>query len=97
MSKLPNPLKAYVEKTGQKVTGLLEVHSVCGNKIDGFIPEFQVNQLGAIPLSGFSNITVGNITFSAYCGDRSFIGIEPIAAEVFYEFSKNIRFGETQS
>lgn len=94
MSKLPNPLKAYVEKTGQKVTRLLEVHSVCGNKIDGFIPEFQVNQLGVIPFFGFSNITVGNITFSAYCGDGSFIGREPIAAEVLYEFSKNLRLSE---
>ena len=46
ITKIPNPLKAYVEKTGQNVTGLFEFHSVCGNKIDGFIPKFQVNQLG---------------------------------------------------
>lgn len=67
------------------------------SKNDGFFPEFQVNQLGVIPFFGFSNITVGNITYSAYCGDGSFIGREPIAAEVFYEFSKNLRFGEMQS
>lgn len=32
ITKIPNPLKAYVEKTGQKVTGLLEFHSVCVQK-----------------------------------------------------------------
>ena len=97
ITKILNPLKAYVEKTGQNVTGLFEFHSVCGNKIDGFIPKFQVNQLGAIPFSGVSNVTVGDITFSAYCGYGSFIGKEPISVEVLYEFSKNLRFGEMQS
>ena len=97
MIKVCEPLTGYVEKTGQKVTGLFEFHSVCGNKIDRFIPKFQVNQLGVIPFSGFSNVTVGDITFSAYCGDGSFIGKEPISAEVLYEFSKNLRFGEMQS
>ena len=63
--KVFEPLTAYVEKTEQKITGLLEFHSVLGNKIDGFIPKFQVNQLAVIPFFGFSNITVGNITFSA--------------------------------
>lgn len=41
--------------------------------------------------------TVGNITFSAQCGDGSFIGREPIATEDIYEFSKNLRFTEMQS
>ena len=76
---------------------MLKIGCLQSSKNDGFIPEFQVNQLGVIPFFGFSNITVGNITYSAYCGDGSFIGREPIAAEVFYEFSKNLRFGEMQS
>ena len=97
ITKVPNPLKAYVEKTGQKVTGFLEFHSVCGCGMDEFIPKFEVTQLGVIPFSLFSNVTVGNITFSAYCGDGSFIGREPITAEAIYEFSKNLRFSEMQS
>ena len=95
--KVFEPLTAYVEKTEQEITGLLEFHSVCGNKIGGFIPKFEVNRLAVIQFFGFSNVTVGNITFSAYCGDGSFIGREPISAEVLYEFSKNLRFGEMQS
>ena len=67
---------------------------MCEKKGYEIIPEFQGNQLGVIPFFGFSNITVGNITFSAYCGDGSFIGREPIAAEVLYEFSKNLRLSE---
>lgn len=97
ITKVPNPLKAYVEKTGQKVTGFLEFHSVCGCGMDEFIPKFEVTQLGVIPFSLFSNVTVGNIAFSAYCGDGSFIGREPITAEAIYEFSKNLRFSEMQS
>ena len=53
--------------------------------------------LKAIPFSLFSNVTVGNIAFSAYCCDDSFVGREPIAAEAIYEFSKNLRFTEMQS
>lgn len=97
ITKVPNPLKAYVEKTGQKVTGFLEFHSVCGCRMDEFIPKFEVTQLGVIPFSLFSNVTVGNIAFSAYCCDDSFVGREPIAAEAIYEFSKNLRFTEMQS
>ena len=97
MIKVCEPLTVYVEKTGQKVTGFLEFHSICECRMDEFIPKFEVTQFGVMPFSGFSNITVGNITFSVYCGDGSFIGREPIAEDVFYEFSKNLRFGEEQS
>ena len=97
MIKVCEPLTVYVEKTGQKVTGFLEFHSVCGCGMDEFIQKFSVTKLGVIPFSLFSNVTVGNITFSAYCGDGSFIGREPIAAEAIYEFSKNLRFTNMQS
>lgn len=92
--KVFEPLTAYVEKTEQKITGLLEFHSILGNKIDGFIPKFEVNRLAVIPFFGFSNITVGNITFSAYCGDGSVIGREQISEEVLYEFINNLRLSE---
>ena len=97
MIKVCEPLTVYVEKTGQKVTGFLEFHSVCGYGMDEFIPKFEVMQFGVISFSGFSNVTVDNITFSAYYGDGSFIGKEPIAAEVLYEFSKNLQFSTMQS
>jgi hypothetical protein len=97
MIKVNKLLTAYVEKTGRNVTGFLEFYSVCGYGMDEFIPKFEVNQIGVTPFLGFSNVTVGNIAFSAYCGDGSFIGREPIAAEAIYEFSKNLRFTEMQS
>lgn len=97
MIRVNKLLTAYVEKTGQKVTGFLEFHSVCGCRMDEFIPKFEVTQLGVIPFSLFSNVTVGNIAFSAYCCDDSFVGREPIVAEAIYEFSKNLRFTEMQS
>ncbi len=45
MIKVNKLLTAYVEKTGQKVTGFLEFHSVCGCRMDEFIPKFGVTQL----------------------------------------------------
>lgn len=96
MIKVCEPLTVYVEKTGQKVTGFLEFHSICGCGMDEFIPKFEVTKFGVMPFSGFSNITVGNISFSVYCGDGSFIGKEPMTAEGLYEFSKNLRSGEMQ-
>lgn len=97
MIKVNKLLTAYVEKTGRNVTGFLEFYSVCGYGMDEFIPKFEVTQIGATPFLGFSNVTVGNITFSAYCVDGSFVGEEPITAEAIYEFSKNLRFNEMQS
>lgn len=94
MIRVNKLLTAYVEKTGQKVTGFLEFHSVCGCRMDEFIPKFEVTQFGVMPFSGFSNITVGNITFSVYCVDGSFIGREPMSTEVLYEIRKNLRVGE---
>lgn len=94
MIKVCELLTVYVEKTGQKVTGFLEFHSICGCGMDEFIPKFEVTKFGVMPFSGFSNITVGNISFSVYCGDGSFIGREPMSTEVLYELSKNLRVGE---
>lgn len=88
------PLKAYVEKTEQEVTGFLEFYSVCVNKIDCFIPKFKSLQLDVMPFSGFSNTTVCSVTFNAYCGDGAFIGAEPISEEVLYEFIRNLRLSE---
>lgn len=88
---------AYIEKTGQSVKGWIEFkEAFVDNKSVGFIPRFYVVET-LIPFDYYSKIEVDNVSFTGYCGAYSIIGKEPITADMFYEFSKNFRFGEMHS
>lgn len=94
MSKLPNPLKAYVEKTGQKVLGILRFKTIttdAGFKLDSkrkmywqtpkalYLSIFETYQL-IEPFSETSKVVVNNkFKFIAYAGNGCLIGVESIS------------------